>query len=92
MQDEYQPKYKWRETWPEEGGQGFEGIDGGECFGRVQLDTTTSNRKGMWRWNPGFEPWVRERIMPQQGWEETAREASRRAEEHHDRLKQLHRR
>lgn len=90
MSEEYRPRYKWRETWPGENKQDFAGYDGQDLFGRIQLDTTTSNREGLWRWNVGFEPWVRKRIMPQQGWEQTPREASRVAEEHHDRLKALH--
>ncbi|MBW9052297.1 hypothetical protein JNB85_07690 [Rhizobium mesosinicum] len=86
----YEPKYKWRETWPGEGRQDFTGYDGDDIVGRIRLDTTTSDKIGLWRWNGGFASWIRERIMPQQGWEENPREASRRAEEHHDRLKALH--
>lgn len=92
MNEEYRPCYKWRETWEGEGRQDFVGYDGEDTVGRIQLDTTTSNKIGLWRWNSGFNAWVRQRIMPQQGWEETPREASRRAEEHYDRLKALHRR
>ena len=32
----------------------------------------------------------RRRIMPQQGWEASAREASRKVEEHYDKLKEMH--
>ncbi len=41
--DQYQPKYKWRETWPGEGHQDFAGFDGEQSFGRIQLDTLTSS-------------------------------------------------
>jgi len=92
MSDEYRPRYKWRETWEGEGRQDFVGYDGEDNFGRIRLDTTTHNRIGMWQWNGGFQSWVRQRVMPQGGWEKTAREASRRAEEHHDKLKALHER
>jgi len=88
--ERYRPRYKWQETWPSESKQEFIGYDGEDVVGRIQLDQTTSNRTDLWRWNGDFQSWVRKRIMPQQGWEETAREASRRAEEHHDKLKALH--
>lgn len=86
----YEPKYKWRETWPGEGRQDFTGYDGDDIVARIRLDTTTSDRIGLWRWNGGFAFWIRQRIMPQQGWEETPCEASRRAEDHYNRLKALH--
>lgn len=90
MTERYRPRYKWQETWPGESKQDFIGYDGEDVVGRIQLDQTTSNRTGLWRWNGGFQSWVRKRIMPQQGWEETAREASRRAEKHHNKLKAIH--
>ena len=56
--------------------QDFSGFDGEDRFGRMHLDQTASGKDGWWRWNVGFEPWVRKRIMPQQGWERTPREPS----------------
>ena len=85
-----QPRYAWRETWPGEGKPDFVGYDGKEIVGRVRLDTTTATKTGLWRWNGGFASFVRRRVMPQQGWAETARAASRMAEEHYDRLKDVH--
>jgi hypothetical protein len=84
---EYIPRYKWRATWPDEPRQDFVGEDEGEIFGRIRLDTTTHNRQGMWMWNSGFSSWIKKRVMPQSGWAETAREASRMVEEHYERLK-----
>jgi len=90
MSSEYQPRYKWRETWPGEESQDFIGYDGEDVVGRIRLDKTTHGKSGMWQWNGGFAAWVRKRIMPQHGWAETAREASRLAEQHHDKLRALH--
>lgn len=88
--DEYKPRYQWRETWPGESEQDFSGYDAEELFGRIQVDTTTSGKEHLWRWNGGFASWVRQRIMPQQGWAATAREASRMVEEHYANLKEMH--
>jgi hypothetical protein len=91
LPEKYSPRYKWRETWPGEGKQDFTGYDGEYVVGRIRLDTTTHGKGGMWQWNGGFGRWIRKRILPQNGWAETAREASRLAEEHYERLKELHR-
>jgi hypothetical protein len=85
--EEYVPRYKWRETWPGEGHQDFVGVDGDEIFGRIMLDTTTHTKKGKWMWSGGFLRWKRIRVMPQSGWAETAREASREVEEHYEKTK-----
>lgn len=90
MTDEYRPHYKWRETWAGEGRQDFEGFDGEQRFGRIQLDIAGSGTLGMWKWNTTHIPWVRKHVMVQSGWEDSAREAARMAEEHYDRLKELH--
>ncbi|WP_427146969.1 hypothetical protein [Rhizobium leguminosarum] len=89
MPVEYQPVYKWRETWPGEGRQDFSGFDGEQSFGRIQLDNLTSSRLGMWKWNITHIPWVRKQIVPHSGWEETTREACRRVEEHYEKLKAM---
>lgn len=88
-EEEYRPRYKWHETWPGEEKQDFCGWDGEENVGRIQIDSTTSGRDGLWRWNGGFASWIRRRLMPQAGWMPTAREA-RMAEEHYDKLKEMH--
>jgi len=90
LPEQYQPRYKWQETWPGGGKQDFVGYDGKEIVGRIQVDQTTSGKENQWRWNGGFASWIRRRIMPQQGWEATAREASRKVEEHYDKLKEMH--
>jgi hypothetical protein len=88
--EEYTPRYKWRETWPGEGHQDFEGYDGKDVVGRIQIDETTSGKEKMWRWNGGFASWIRRRLKPQEGWMPTPREAARMAEEHYDKLKEMH--
>ncbi|MGO7015936.1 hypothetical protein [Rhizobium leguminosarum] len=90
MEDVYQPRYKWRETWPGEGYQEFTGFDGDQSFGRIQQDQTSLGKVGMWKWNITHIPWVRKQIVPHSGWEAMSREASRRVEEHYEKLKGLH--
>lgn len=90
MSETYLPRYKWRETWPGEGHQDFVGWDGEESFGRIQLDTTTHNRKGMWKWNVTHISWVRRHPAKHGGWADNAREASRHVEELYDTLKLMH--
>jgi hypothetical protein len=89
--NQYEPRYKWRETWPGEGHQDFAAWDGEESFGRIQLDTITHNRKGKWKWNVTHISWVRiHKGYVHGGWADDAREASRMVEELYDRLKDMH--
>jgi hypothetical protein len=90
MTEVYQPRYRWRETWPGEGHQDYQAFDGDQSFGRIQLDKTSHTKIGLWKWNITHIPWVRKYIMPHGGWAADAREASRMVEEHYDRLKELH--
>jgi hypothetical protein len=90
MTADYQPRYKWTETWPGEGKQDFVAIENGEPFGRIQLDEITHNRQGTWKWNATHVAWAKQHPLPHGGWADTAREASRMVEEYHDRLKALH--
>ncbi|WP_165422731.1 hypothetical protein [Rhizobium ruizarguesonis] len=46
MSDEYQPKYRWRQTWQF---QDFTGFYGEQSFGRIQLDQTSLGKMGMWK-------------------------------------------
>jgi len=86
---EYQPKYKWRETWPGEGHQDFAAWDGDLQFGRILLDLT-SQRNGQWIWAINHIPWQRQTIMPHHGWAPSAREGSRLVEGIYEKLKRLH--
>ena len=87
---DYQPKYKWRETWPGETGldgkqlQDFQGWDGETPVGRIRLEESGPKR-GSWQWS-GHGPRVRQRLVPHQGFEQSARDASRMAEDYYDRL------
>lgn len=92
MTEEYKPLYLWRETWPGEGHQDFSAFDNGESFGRIQLDLTTHTKKSKWMWNITHIKWARKHILPHSGWEDTAKEASRRVEEYYHKLCDLHER
>ncbi|APO72523.1 hypothetical protein IE4872_PD02007 (plasmid) [Rhizobium gallicum] len=50
MHPEYQPKYKWRETWPGEDHQDVVSLDGDLQFGRIYLDLTSGPPARQWRW------------------------------------------
>ncbi|CDM56309.1 MULTISPECIES: hypothetical protein [Rhizobium] len=87
---QYQPKYLWKPTWTGETGldgkplQDFQAWDGEVPVGRIRYEDGGPKRE-KWQWS-GHGPEVRERLMPHQGFEPTAREASRMAEEYYDRL------
>jgi len=87
---EYQPKYKWKQTWPGEVGlngkplEDFEGWDGKTIIGRIRHEEA-GPMKGKWQWN-GQGPLRMKRHLPQQGYSASAREASRMAEEYYDTL------
>ncbi|WP_040674012.1 hypothetical protein [Rhizobium grahamii] len=87
---EYEPKYKWQETWPGEVGldgkplQDFQGSDGETPIGRIRLEEA-GPMKGKWQWS-GHGPRKVKRHLPHQGYSMTAREAARMAEEYYDTL------
>lgn len=86
----YQPRYKWRDTWPGETGldgkplQDFQGWDEGTAVGRIRLEEA-GPMKGKWQW-AGHGGRVKERLLPSVGYSDTAREASRLAEDYYERL------
>ncbi|CDM62346.1 hypothetical protein LPU83_pLPU83d_0976 (plasmid) [Rhizobium favelukesii] len=57
---------------------------GETSIGRIRYEAAGSMRE-TWQWS-GHGPKVKERLLPQQGFEPTAREASRMAEDYYDRL------
>ncbi|WP_245500765.1 hypothetical protein [Rhizobium sp. BK251] len=92
MEDEYKPKYRWGRTWPGENGldgkplQDFIGFDGEVIIGRIRLEDS-GPLKGQWQWS-GQGPFrgIKKRLLPHQGYAETAREASRMAEDYYHQL------
>ncbi|TAU43620.1 hypothetical protein ELI44_28565 (plasmid) [Rhizobium ruizarguesonis] len=58
MEDEYQPLYKWRQTWPGEGYQDSSVFDGEQSFGRIRLDQTSHDEDGAWKWNITHVPYA----------------------------------
>jgi hypothetical protein len=87
---EYQPKYKWRVTWPDQEDAGsqqtdFSGWDVDIYIGRIRLEPH-GLKKGQWQWSGGGPNGVRERLLRHQGFAPTAREASRMVENYYERL------
>lgn len=95
MSEPYQPKYQWSPTWPDnikpnEPVLDFVARDGDEGAGRV-YKTTGGPQDKMWKWC-GAQPsssWTGKPIMPNSGYEDTARLAVQRCEEYWDAMKQL---
>lgn len=82
-------RYKWRVTWPnpedaDSHKTDFCGWDGEIRIGRIRLESG-GPVKGLWQWS-GQGPIVRQRLLPHQGYEETARKAARMVEDYYDRL------
>lgn len=89
---EYQPLYRWQKTWPDEGDRAswetdFSGWDGDICVGRIRFETN-GKMKDKWQWSGGgpHHGLKNGRILPQQGYVDTPREASRLVEEYYHRL------
>lgn len=81
--------YRWRKTWPDEGDRDswetdFMGWDGKVPCGRIRLETANL-KKGQWMWS-GHGPRVPQRLLPHQGYEQTARQAAAKVEDYYVRL------
>ncbi len=88
---EYTPLYSWRITWPDPSDADshktdFCGWDGEIWVGRIRLEAA-GPKKGQWQWSGGG-PYhgLKRRLLPQQGFVDTAREASRMAEDYYHAL------
>lgn len=86
---EYQLRYRWRVTWPDEGDRDswqtdFRGWDGERPVGRIRFESHGPKRN-TWMWS-GHGGKVRERLTPHQGYEPTARQAAAKAEDYYERL------
>jgi hypothetical protein len=82
-------QYEWRVTWPGRGDAeshktDFCGWDGEVLIGRIRFEPG-GPVKGLWQWS-GQGPEVRERLLPHQGYEETARKAAWMVEDYYERL------
>lgn len=90
---EYKPLYRWQETWPQDRDRDgnrlrdYVGRDGDITVGRIRFEDA-GPMKGKWQWNGGGPIYGLRvgRLLPQQGYCETAREASRMVEEYYHRL------
>lgn len=95
MTEPYQPKYQWAPTWPDnvkpnEPVLDFAAHDGDEYAGRVFKENGGPQNK-MWKWS-GSHPdngWKGKPIMPNSGYERTARIAVQCCEEYWDAMKLL---
>lgn len=91
MTGAYQPKYKWRVTWPDPSDADshttdFCGWDGDVCIGRIRFEPQ-GLKKNMWQWSGhGPKKLPKGRLTPHQGYEDTARNASAKVEDYYERL------
>lgn len=88
MVDQYVPKYKWTRTWGDridhQSGellQDFMFEVDGQFAGRIRREEIQPNEY-KWAWSGGYMRKIKKPIMPNHGYEKTAREACRRAEEY----------
>lgn len=88
---EYKPLYSWQETWPQDRDRDgkplrdYIGQDGDITVGRIRYEDTGPMR-GKWQWNGQGPIRIPQRILPQQGYCDTAREASRLVKEYYHAL------
>ncbi|NNH30489.1 hypothetical protein C9413_13535 [Rhizobium sp. SEMIA 4085] len=80
---EYQPKYRWRMTWPAEHDQDYSGWDGNIQFGRIFYECV-GMMTGRWCWAGGYDPRIKMIVRPRWGWSETAGRATQKVEEHYE--------
>ncbi|RFB88855.1 hypothetical protein B5K11_25790 [Rhizobium leguminosarum bv. trifolii] len=84
----YQPLYTWRGTKIDENDDPTDldwlGYDGEIIIGRIRMESG-GPKNGQWRWS-GLGPHVRQRLTPQQGFEDEPRGAMRMVEEYYHRL------
>lgn len=80
--DTWRRKYRWQLTWPE-GGEDWSAYDGEICIGRVRLDKTTHNHKGMYMWNGNGSGHrgIKQTLMPHHGWKEIDWQAAKAVED-----------
>lgn len=95
MTEPYQPKYRWQPTWPndvkpDEPVFDFAAFDGDERAGRIYKVLGGPQDK-RWQWCGAYphSGWGGRPIMPNTGYEGTARLAVQRCEEYWDAMKQL---
>jgi hypothetical protein len=93
MAEDWQKKYRWRRTWPDEtdiDGKPFEdycAFDDDLNAGRIRLDRE-SLKKAQWHWSGSYPPRFRGKpIVPNAGYAPTAAEAAKAVEEYWDRMK-----
>src|SRR4051794_24497593 len=88
---EPQLKYKWRVTWPDPADADshktdFCGWDGDIRVGRIRQEPH-GLQKDLWHWTGGGpDRGVRQRLLPHEGFEPTARVAAHKVEDYYDRL------
>lgn len=82
------PGYKWRETWPGENHEDYQGWDGNRAFGRIMLETHGTMRK-TWRWSINHIEGVKKTILPHNGWVDFPRVAAAKVEELYEQIAAL---
>ncbi|PZM16464.1 hypothetical protein [Rhizobium tubonense] len=83
-------KYKWRKTWPDPSDSAswqtdYCGWDGKIMVGRIRFQQN-GPKKDFWQWSGHGGPKAWPRLMPQQGYCTSAREAAAKCEEYYDKL------
>ncbi|KQR27236.1 hypothetical protein ASF91_19670 [Rhizobium sp. Leaf155] len=82
------PRYQWRETWPGENHEDYQGWDGDRAFGRIMLEINGTMRT-KWRWSISHIPGFKETIFPHNGWTDHPRVAAAKVEDAYEKIAKL---
>ena len=95
MADDWQKKYRWVRTWPDDTGrdgkpvEDYSAYDGDRYAGRIRLEQSNL-KKGMWHWAGAYpRPMHGSPIMPNVGYKPSAAEAAKTVEDYWDAMKAL---
>jgi hypothetical protein len=83
-----EPRYRWRETWPNEGHEDYRAWDGDRSFGRIMLEVTGTMRT-KWRWSISHIDGVKQTILPHNGWADYPRVAAAKVEDTYEQIAAL---
>ncbi len=82
------PRYRWRETWPGENHEDYQGWDGDRAFGRIMLEINGTMRT-KWRWSISHIPGFKETLLPHNGWTDHPRVAAAKVEDAYEKIAAL---
>ncbi|UVC12410.1 sulfotransferase (plasmid) [Rhizobium sp. TH2] len=95
MAEDWERKYEWKRTWPDDRGLDGKPLEDYSCFdgqyaGRIRFEPAGPT-KGLWQWSGAYpKPMRGAPVMPNGGYADSAAEAARAVEEYWDVMRDLH--